>query len=136
MRTTLLMRGIRSFVVFLFSFVLSYSRLFFFPQGPLSNLSYSIIAVYITILFTIGQFVRLAFGNQVARIPYEVRRAHGSRREGAKKRRTEADIFATELGEDERALMLLVSPSPSFSPCVSPRPLTLFLLRTFLMRTS
>jgi hypothetical protein len=40
-------------------------------QGPLSNLSYSIVAVYITILFTIGQFVRLAFGNQTQRIPVE-----------------------------------------------------------------
>jgi len=39
--------------------------------GPLSNLSYSIVAMYTLILFTIGQFVRLAFGNQVQRIPYD-----------------------------------------------------------------
>ena len=39
-------------------------------QGPLSNLSYSIVSVYVAILFTIGQFVRLLFGNQVPAIPY------------------------------------------------------------------
>jgi hypothetical protein len=47
-------------------FVTVSNRIF---AGPLSNLSLSITAVYITILFTIGQFVRLAFGNQVTRIP-------------------------------------------------------------------
>lgn len=36
--------------------------------GPLMGLSYSIVAIYITVIFTIGQFVRMAFGNQVQRI--------------------------------------------------------------------
>ena len=40
-------------------------------QGPLSNLSYSIVSVYVVVLFTVGQFVRLLFGNQVTRIPVD-----------------------------------------------------------------
>lgn len=40
-------------------------------SGFLSNLSINIVSVYIIILFTIGQFVRLLFGGQVVRIPVE-----------------------------------------------------------------
>lgn len=40
-------------------------------SGFLSNLSINIVSVYIVILFTIGQLVRLLFGGQVVRIPVE-----------------------------------------------------------------
>ena len=40
-------------------------------QGLLASLSYSIVGLYVTVVLTIGQFVRYLFANQVQRIPYE-----------------------------------------------------------------